>query len=385
MQRNSKIYLFFNMAMLSAFGPFVTDFYLPALPNIKEVFQSTTSLVQLSLTFSLIGLALGQLLMGPLSDKYGRKSILLLSLGLFIISTIACLLSKDIYSFIISRFIQGVAGSGGIVISKSVALDLFEKEELSKFFSILGAIGGIAPICAPIFGGFVLKYTDFHAIFSILLGIGVVLFVCIIFFKESLAQEHRIKEGFLKSFTFFRVLRNKPFVLYTLTQALSMGVMFSFIASSSFIFQRHFGLDELSYSLCFAGAAIGITFGAGIMPLFRDDKLALKLGLYGMVIIGLLVCAALNLRVNLLILEVAFVVLFIFLGFILPSSTSLAMQLETRNSGNASAILGFALFAFGGLISPLTGINDIFFSTSIVIILCSLLALILGLLALRNS
>lgn len=275
MSRNNYVYLLLNMAALAAFGPFVTDFYLPALPDMRILFDTTTSHVQLSITFSLIGLAFGQLIMGPLSDKYGRKPILLLSLLLFVLSTIACLLSWDIYSFLVFRLIQGIAGSGGIVISKSVVADLFEGEELAKFFALLGAIQGLAPIIAPVLGGIMLRYTDWHGIFSVLLGIGIVLCISMLFFKESLPATNRIKGSFLESFAFWHILKNKEFMLYVILQSFAMGIMFSFIASSSFIFQAHFGLSGFWYSLCFAGAAFSITLGASITPIFKNERLAL--------------------------------------------------------------------------------------------------------------
>ena len=385
-QRNSKFYLLLNMAALAAFGPFVTDFYLPALPNIENVFETTTSLVQLSITCSLVGLAFGQLLMGPLSDMYGRKKILQISLVLFVLSTIACLFSWDIYSFIGFRLIQGIAGSGGIVISKSIVADLFKGQELARFFAMLGAIQGLAPICAPIFGGFVLKFTDWHGIFSILLGIGLVLCVSIVFFKETLSVEKRLKGRFWESFSFLRILKNKQFVLYSLTQTCAMGIMFSFIASSSFIFQNHFGLSNLEYSFCFAAAAFGITLGASMTPLFKSEKLAFKVGICGVLLLGILACFILNSSTHFLIVILGFAIMLVFLGFILPSSTSLAMSMERQNAGNASAVLGFSFFVFGGIVSPLTGLGeDIFFATSVVVCVCAIGTAMLGFWALRSD
>lgn len=379
MTRNYYLYLLLNMAALAAIGPFVTDFYLPALPDIQSYFSTTTSRIQLSITFCLVGLAFGQLIMGPLSDRYGRKKILLISLTLFALSTVACLASWDIYSFLTFRFIQGIAGSGGIVVSKSVVADLFAGKDLAKFFALLGAIQGLAPIIAPVFGGFMLGYTTWHGIFGILLGFGVMLCISLIFFKESLPRQNRIKGGFLESFTFWHILRNKQFMLYTITQSFAMGVMFSFIASSSFIFQTYFGLDKFSYSLCFAGAALSITIGASLTPLFRREYLALRVGIYGLLCAAMVLCVVLQSNPNVWIAELSFGVMLVFVGFILPTSTALAMEMERSNAGNASAVLGFSFFTFGGILSPLTGIgDDMLFSVSMVILVCAMCAFIFG-------
>ena len=133
-KRNSRRFILLFMGMLSAFGPFVTDFYLPTLPQLTNDFETTTSLVQLTLTFSMIGLAVGQMIIGPLSDKYGRRTPLILSLALFIVSTVACLYARDIHSFLICRFIQGFAGAGGLVISRSIVTDLYSGSSLAKTY-----------------------------------------------------------------------------------------------------------------------------------------------------------------------------------------------------------------------------------------------------------
>lgn len=134
LRMNSRLFLLIAMGMMSAFGPFVTDFYLPGLPALAAWFGTTTSWVQLSLTTSMIGLSGGQLIIGPLSDKYGRRGMLLISMALFIVSTVACLFSWNIESFVFFRVFQGIAGAGGVVISKSVAADLYQGKELADFF-----------------------------------------------------------------------------------------------------------------------------------------------------------------------------------------------------------------------------------------------------------
>lgn len=384
-RRNSRVYLLIVLACLSAFGPFITDFYLPALPKIQELFHSSETYVQLSITCSLLGLGLGQLVMGPFSDMYGRKSVLLISLCLFVLSTIACIFSWDIGSFIVFRLLQGIAASGGVVISRSVVADLFRGEELAKFYAMLGAIHGLAPICAPVLGGVMLEFTHWRGIFVALLGIGLALLIAVFFFHESLPLENRLKGKIYESFSFLGIVKNHSFMLYTAINAVAMGFMFSFIASSSFIFENHFGLSELQYGFCFGGAALGLTIGASVTPLFKSERKALKTGIVGFFVLGLITSAIVLWHGNMWIMESSIVLTLVFLGMILPSATALAMEMERKNAGNASAVLGFSLFAFGGIVSPLTGLGDIFVCTSAVMASSASFLAICGIFVLRKN
>lgn len=139
---NSKLFLLVLLGMLTAFGPFVTDMYLPSLPAMGDYFQTASSMVQLGLTTSMIGLAAGQILFGPLSDRYGRRIPLLAAMWLFIVSTILCLFARDIHQFVAFRLVQGIAGAGGIVIARSVAADKYSGKELAKMLAVIGAING---------------------------------------------------------------------------------------------------------------------------------------------------------------------------------------------------------------------------------------------------
>ena len=372
-------------------GPLLTDFYLPALPSMIGVFNVSTTQIQLTITCFLVGLAFGQLIMGPLSDRYGRKPILALSLGAFVVATFGCVFAKSIEVFIIFRLIQGFAGSGGVVISRSIVADLFRGDELAKFFALLGAIHGLAPIIAPILGGIMLKFSDYQGIFIVLFLIGILMFVANLFFKESLGVDSATKSAhshakpsFWHSFAYFHILKNRAFMACALTQSFCVGVIFSFISSSSFIFQEHFKLSEFAYSLLFAGVALGTMLGSLVSPLFKSRKKALSVGVAMLGVMGAVLFVLLNLKVHFLLLEAGFFLALFGLGLILPTSTALAMEMERKNAGSASAILGFGVFFIGGAVSPLTGLGgDIFTSTSLVMALCVVLSVIFGIKVIR--
>lgn len=328
---NSKLYILVVIGIVSAFGPFVTDFYLPALPVLAGYFDTTASLVQLSLTFSMVGLAVGQLVIGPLSDKYGRKKTLMASLVLFCISTIGCLYASDIYVFIFFRLLQGLSGAGGVVISKSIATDLYEGRELTRFFSMLSSVQGIAPVCAPVLGGVLLEVTDWKGIFWILVLIGILLIMALAFFKESLNNEQQHCGVFATFRNYIPVFQNTQFMRYVLVQAFAMGVMFTYIAASPFIFQEHFNMSPLAYSLCFGANAIAIMLGSLTVSLFHDATDALRVGSIGFGIMSLFVAAALFFSTSVWPVEVSLFVFMLFLGVILPSSTTLALDLERKN------------------------------------------------------
>ncbi len=383
-RKNSTSFLLISMGVLSAFGPFVTDFYLPAFPIINDYFRTSPSMVQLSLTTGLLGLGAGQLIVGPVSDKYGRKKPLLGSLLLFIISTVACLFSWNIEVFIFFRLIQGMAGSGGVVISKSVATDLYKGERLTKFFSMLMVVNGLGPIMAPVLGGLLMKVTDWKGIFILLLVLGLLLLLLNLFFIESLAEGKRVKGSILSSYkSFVYIFKNKRFMYFVLTQAFAMGLLFAYISSSPFLFQVHYKLGPVAYSLCFALNAFGIMAGSWFVSFFSGRR-ALWVGNSGIVLMGAVFAFFLIAGSSVLWIEFSLFLLMVFLGLILPSSAALALDLERKNGGSASAILGFMAFLAGSMISPLVGIGDLIWSVSSAVVVCGLLSLVFSLLALRK-
>lgn len=369
---NSRRFVLVFAALLSAFGPFMTDLYLPAFPELMEYFGTTTSLIQLSLTFGVIGLAAGQLVIGPLSDKYGRRRPLILSLTVFVVSTLICLLCRDVITFICFRLLQGIAAAGGVVISRSIAVDLYEGKEFTRFFAMLSAVQGLAPIVAPIAGGLLLGITDWRGIFAVLLLIGVAILAAAFRFRESLPEERRQTGSVLATFANFRsVLGNKHFVCYMLIQSFAMGVLFAYISSSPFIFQTEYGLTPVMYSVCFAFNGLAIMTGNLIVPRFGSEERALGIGACCLLITSLVLAVCLMGGWSVVAIEIGFLVLLFCVGMVLPTSTSLALALERKNSGNASAMLGFFQFTFAGLVAPLVGLGEVSVATSWVIVIAS--------------
>ena len=369
---NSRRFVLVFAALLSAFGPFMTDLYLPAFPELMEYFGTTTSLIQLSLTFGVIGLAAGQLVIGPLSDKYGRRRPLILSLTVFVVSTLICLLCRDVITFICFRLLQGIAAAGGVVISRSIAVDLYEGKEFTRFFAMLSAVQGLAPIVAPIAGGLLLGITDWRGIFAVLLLIGVAILAAAFRFRESLPEERRQTGSVLATFANFRsVLGNKHFVCYMLIQSFAMGVLFAYISSSPFIFQTEYGLTPVMYSVCFAFNGLAIMTGNLIVPRFGSEERALGIGACCLLIASLVLAVCLMGGWSVVAIEIGFLVLLFCVGMVLPTSTSLALALERKNSGDASAMLGFFQFTFAGLVAPLVGLGEVSVATSWVIVIAS--------------
>ncbi len=376
--QHSKTFLLVLLGLLSAFGPFVTDMYLPGLPSMTVYFDTTASLVQLGITTAMLGLGFGQVIIGPLSDKYGRKLPLMASLWLFILSTIACIFSWNIGAFIFFRFLQGIAGSGGIVISRSVATDCYSGKELAKAFAMISAVNGLAPILAPIGGGIMLKFTNWLGIFTFLLFIGIVLILLCLKLKESLPAERRITVPAFSSFrNFIPLLGKREFMGYVLIQAFTFGTIFAYISSSPFILQEHYRLSPLAYSLCFAINAVALIIGTASAGRFRNIRKGVVTGVAGSFILSIFTGVTLWLEMPIIYFEIALFLTLAFGGIVLPTSTALALDTERQNAGTASAIFGAISFLAGGIVSPLVGIGNILHSTAIIMVVSSAIALLL--------
>lgn len=375
MKKSSLLILLGNLA---SFGPFVTDFYLPSLPELSSVFSAPAAVVQISLTASMLGLAIGQLLIGPVSDKYGRRTPLLWSLLLFVAATLGCIFSPSVDWFILFRLLQGLTGASGLVISKVVVTDRFSGSDIAKYFAVLAAIQFIAPILAPVLGGVVFSLTSWQGIFVVLCLWGILLLWGGWRMEESLPEERRLHLPVLKSFVCFAgVVRNRKFLVMTLLLAFVSAVIFSYISASPFLFQNHFGLSPMRYGLCFACNAVGLVAGSAIVMKVRDTLSVLRWSACGLLLTCMLTSYALLMEFSFVLFEAALFLMIFCCGILIPLTTTLALDAEPENKGVAAALLGSLSFLAGGIVAPLVGIGDMLVSTVVLFLVGSVVSLLL--------
>ena len=372
---NSKLFLVLLLGVLSAFGPFVVDLYLPSLPQLASFFETSASMTQLTLTTAMIGLAVGQLLLGPLSDKFGRKIPLIISLVIYIISTVLIVYAPNIESMIVLRVIQGLSSAGSVVISRAVATDLYRGREMTRFFGLLMTSNGIAPIISPILGSLLLEYISWKGVFVFLALIGVIVLFFCFRLKESLSAENRLQGSIFATFsTFGVIIKNRLFMSYVGIESFLLGAMFAYIAASPFILQSFYGLSAFIFSLCFGANGAALVIGANIGGKLPNRQ-ALAIGVLAFVVAALYTIAVLIIQPHWLFVEIGFFAMLLLMGITFPAISTLAMESERQYAGSASALLGFAPFFLGGIVSPLVGIGNIFYSTALVILACGVLGL----------
>ena len=374
---NSKAFLVILLGVLSAFGPFVVDLYLPSLPQLAQFFDTTASMTQLTLTTAMIGLAVGQLLLGPMSDKFGRKIPLIISLLIYIISTILLIFSPNIETMIVLRAVQGLSSAGSVVISRAIATDLYRGREMTRFFGLLMTINGIAPIISPILGSLLLEYIGWKGVFFFLAIIGIVVLLFCLRLKESLIIEKRLKGSVLSTFfTFGKIIKNRMFMSYVGIESFLLAAMFAYIAASPFILQSFYGLSVFTFSLCFGANGAALVMGANIGGKL-SNRTALSFGVLGFGVVVLYTISTLIIQPNWFLVEIGFFLMLLMMGLTFPAISSLAMESERQYAGSASALLGFTPFFLEGIVSPLVGIGNIFYATAVVILVCAFISLII--------
>ncbi len=356
---NSLLFLTIFLGVMTAMAPLSTDMYLPSLPEIGGAFSISTSMVQLTLTMTMIGMSIGQILGGPVSDRLGRKVPLFIGMVGFTLASAVCSFTENIYIFLAARFIQGLSGAFGIVIARAVARDVVSGPELMKFMALLMMVNGLAPIAAPVFGAQILRFTSWHGIFEVLVVVGVLQILVTAFYKETLKEGARVRsftEGFV---AFGSLIKNRYFFGQCLLQCFYFGSFFAYIAGSSFLFQNIYEVSPQTYSYIFGGIGLGLMF-MGMLPAKMagtvEEITFLKWSLIVPFVMSLFFLAGILLDAPIwYTLPVLFLTI-VPLSIMGAASTSLSLSRCGKNAGSASALLGFFNMILGGVMMPVTGI-----------------------------
>nr|WP_318540868.1 multidrug effflux MFS transporter [Terribacillus saccharophilus] len=347
------------LAVFSALGPFTVDMYLSSLPEMMNDFSTTASLIQASLTASLLGLGLGQLVAGPLSDVHGRRKPLLISMLLYFILSIACAFSPNIGIFIFLRFFQGFVASAGLVISRAIVRDRYSGVEMVKFMALLTMISNVAPLISPTAGSAVTTFTSWIGVFIFLGLLGLILTgIATWGIKESLPVDQRVSSNFKGLLNNYGSLfRHRSFMGYALVNGILFSGVFAYVSGTPFIYQNMYGISPQLFSVLFALNGLGIILGSQLVK-----RLSEQIGEHRIFRIGLLI-AFITTAIILVVVLVhgpfiaLFLAIFFFavaIGIIAPVSFTLAMESQGHIAG--ATVLGSLQFALGAITSPLVGI-----------------------------
>ncbi|WP_258366802.1 multidrug effflux MFS transporter [Curtobacterium sp. MCSS17_011] len=348
------------LALIVGVSPFATDMYIPALPAIARDLGTTPGAVQLSLTAFLVAFAVGQLLVGPVSDGVGRRPMLVVGTALFALASVGCALAPDVVTLVVARVAQGLAGAAGAVAGRAMVSDVTSGTRMAKVFGTLAAINAIGPVVAPLAGGAVLTVGTWRLMFVVLAVLGAVFFVAVVLrFRETLPPERRGGVGFAANGRRIRALLAIPrFRAYVLSGVLSTVGFFAYIATSSFVFQSEFGFSEGLYTLVFATNAsmmivTTLLFGRLVGRFSEDALLSLGLAVGTLGATAVLASALLGLGpvpvwCSLAVVTAAW-------GFVLPAAMTRTQHVGAAHPGTAAALQGGLTFGIGGLGTPLAG------------------------------
>ncbi|WP_219461337.1 multidrug effflux MFS transporter [Nonomuraea rhizosphaerae] len=350
------------LGALSAIGPLSIDMYLPALPAITGELLSAPAQVQLTLTACLIGVSVGQVIAGPVSDVRGRRMPLIVGVAGYTAASLLCAFAPSVPVLVGFRLMQGILGGAALVIVRAVVRDLYEGAAIARIFATLMLVSGLAPILAPIAGAQLLSFTSWRGVFVALSIAGAVLLVAVLGgVRETLPAEGRHGGGLKQTATtFWQLLRDRSFIGYALTAGLAFAAMFGYISGSPFVLQEYYGATPQQYSLIFGLNAVGLTLMAQV-----GGRLAGRVSPARLVVAGLalaLAGAALLMTAAVTGLGLAGVVAGLFVimcgqGLVIPGTGALALAGQPQQvAGSASALLGVLQFALGAVAAPLVGL-----------------------------
>ncbi|MFJ6742258.1 multidrug effflux MFS transporter [Streptomyces sp. NPDC091279] len=363
--RKASLLVTLILGGLTATPPLAMDMYLPSLPEVTRSLSASAATVQLTLTACLLGMALGQLVVGPMSDRWGRRRPLLVGLAVYVVATALCAIAPTVELLVAFRLLQGLAGAAGIVIARAVVRDLYDGMEMARFFSTLMLISGVAPIVAPLIGGQILRVTDWRGVFVVLIGVGVLL-AAIVWTKlpETLAPADRHAGGVGDALRAMRgLLADLPFTGFMLAGGFTFAALFAYVSASPFVIQEIYGASPQTFSLLFGVNSVGLVLAGQLngKVLVGRARLDRVFGVGLLIVIGaaialLLMTTGVFGPVGLVPVSVGLFVLMSAMGVTLPNAQALALMRTRQAAGSASALLGTSSFLIGAVASPLVGI-----------------------------
>ena len=352
-----------TVVFLTAIAPLATDMYVPAFPRVAADLSATATQVQLTLTTFFVGMALGQLIGGPISDQRGRRRLLIAAVAVMTLASMACALAPTIAIMMAARFVQGFAGGWAMVIGRAVIVDLATGARLVRVLNVIAAVGGIAPIVGPLIGAVILQLSDWRMSFWTVAALGAVMIIAVLVaVPETLPQEQRHSGG-LRTFAVAgrEVLRNRSYVGYLVVSGSAMGALFAYVATSAFVLQSMNGLSPIAYSIDFAANAAGMTVAALVAARLAGRVATRRVILVGQIAalaagVAMLI-GALWFDTPLIVALICFFVLMSAQGLIGPNGGALASAEVPDHPGTGSALLGFVQWVAAGAIAPIAGLG----------------------------
>ncbi|WP_234542144.1 multidrug effflux MFS transporter [Streptomyces shenzhenensis] len=363
--RRAGLLLVLVLGGLTATPPLAMDMYLPSLPEVTRSLHAPAATVQLTLTACLAGMALGQLVVGPMSDRWGRRRPLLTGLAVYVVATALCALAPDAETLVAVRLAQGLAGAAGIVIARAVVRDLYDGVAMARFFSTLMLVSGVAPVVAPLIGGQILRVTDWRGVFVVLTVVGALLAALVwVRLPETLPPAGRHAGGAAAAVRAMRaLLADPPFTGYMLAGGFAFAALFAYISASPFVIQEIYGASPQTFSLLFGLNSVGLVIAGQVNGKVLVGRVSLDKVLGTGLVVTVLAATALLLMsagllgpVGLAPVAAALFVLMSAMGLTLPNAQSLALLRTRHAAGSASALLGTSSFLVGAVASPLVGI-----------------------------
>jgi MFS transporter, DHA1 family, multidrug resistance protein len=344
------------------FGPISMDLYLPVLPALTHELGAATSTAQLTVTACLLGLALGQVLAGPLSDRFGRRTPLLTGVVLYVVASLGCAAAPTVEALIAARFAQGLAGAVGIVIAQAAGRDLYSGGRLIRFYGRLTVLGGLAAVVGPVIGGQLANVTDWRGAFMFLAAAGlVILLACVLVLRETLPRALRATGGLRATLDDFRILLTDRVLLgAVLVTGFLNAALFAYLSGATFVLQDTYGLSPQGYSLAFGLNSFGfMVFGwlGGRMAERWSERGTVGAGLCvtSLGAVGVLLTGLGHLPLSVIIASLFTLVAGVALAA--TPATSLTLAGYPHIAGTASSLLGMARFAFGAVAAPLVGLG----------------------------